>query len=232
MLELAGVRARRGGTDVLHGVDLGVDRGEVVGIVGPNGSGKSSLLRVICGLLRPVGGSVRFLGAEISAQSPEQICRSGIALVPEGRQIFGNLSVAENLAVASRGDRGTMAIATLLKRFPILAERTGQRAEQLSGGEQQQLAIARALVGEPRLLILDEPSMGLSPQMIEVVYGVLAELRQEGLTILLVEQNVTRTVAFCDRCAVLSAGVVRAEGKRADLERDPQLLRAYLGKQV
>lgn len=232
MLELAGVRARRGGTDVLYGVDLDVDRGEVVGVVGPNGAGKSSLLRVICGLLRPVGGSVRFLGAEISTESPEEICRSGIALVPEGRQIFGNLSVAENLAVASRDDRGTMAIATLLKRFPILAERGGQRAEQLSGGEQQQLAIARALVGRPRLLILDEPSMGLSPQMIEVVYGVLTELRQEGLTMLLVEQNVTRTVAFCDRCVVLSAGAIRAEGKRADLERDPQLLRAYLGKQV
>lgn len=232
MLEVAGLRARRGGAEVLRGVDLGVGRGEVVGIVGPNGAGKSSLLRVICGLLRPAGGSVRFLSAEISARTPEQIFRSGIALVPEGRQIFGNLSVAENLAVAGRGDRRAQAIATALERFPILAERISQRAEQLSGGEQQQLAIARALVGAPQLLILDEPSMGLSPRMIEVVYGVLAELRDEGLTMLLVEQNVARTVAFCDRCAVLSAGEIRAEGTRADLERDPQLLRAYLGKQV
>ena len=232
MLELAGLRARRGGAEVLRGVDLSVEQGEVVGIVGPNGAGKSSLLRVICGLLRPASGSVRFLGAEISARAPEQICRSGIALVPEGRQIFGSLSVAENLAVAGRGDRGATAIATILERFPILAERAGQRAEQLSGGEQQQLAIARALVGGPRLLILDEPSMGLSPRMIEVVYGVLAELRQEGLTMLLVEQNVTRTVAFCDRCAVLGAGAIRAEGSRADLEREPELFRAYLGKQA
>lgn len=232
MLELAEVRARRAGVEVLQGINLGVGRGEAVGIVGPNGAGKSSLLRVICGLLQASGGTVRFEGKEITARPPEEICRAGIALVPEGRQVFGTLSVAENLAVAARGPRNGVAIEEILRRFPILAERRTQTGQQLSGGEQQQLAIARALLGAPRLLILDEPSMGLSPQMIDVVYGLLAELRDEGLAMLLVEQNVLRTIDFCGRSLVLSKGLIRAQGTREQLRSEPELLRAYLGRQL
>jgi branched-chain amino acid transport system ATP-binding protein len=232
VLELAKVRARRGGVEVLQGIDLGVGRGEAVGIVGPNGAGKSSLLRVICGLLRPSGGTVRFEGKEITARAPEEICRAGIALVPEGRQVFGSLSVDENLAVAARGPRSKAAIEEILGRFPILAERRAQSAQQLSGGEQQQLAIARALIGCPQLLVLDEPSMGLSPQMIDVVYELLAELRNEGLAMLLVEQNVARTIDFCGRSLILSKGLIRAQGAREQLRSEPELLRAYLGRQL
>jgi branched-chain amino acid transport system ATP-binding protein len=164
--------------------------------------------------------------------APEQIVRLGVALVPEGRHIFKTLTVAENLRLGagSNGEGGAWMEQTF-ERFPILRERARQRADRLSGGEQQQLAIARALLGRPKLLILDEPSLGLAPKMIDVIYELLQDLRDEGVTMLLVEQNAARTIDFCDRCVVLGTGKVRAQGSRSELQRNPGVLRAYLGRQ-
>jgi branched-chain amino acid transport system ATP-binding protein len=231
VLELRGLRVAYGHVEVLHGVDLTLAEGEVVGVIGPNGAGKTSLLRAICGLSRPSGGEVAFQGGVLNGLAPEQIARLGLSLVPEGRQIFKTLTVAENLRLGARSDQPS-ALGEVEKRFPILRERAGQRADRLSGGEQQQLALARALVGQPRLLILDEPSLGLAPKMIDVIYELLGELREEGVTMLLVEQNAARTIDFCDRCLVLAGGRVRAQGTREELQGDSDLLRAYLGGQL
>lgn len=232
MLEVSGLRLVRGGAEVLHGIDLLVGRGEVVGVVGPNGAGKTSLLRSICGLERPSAGSVTFEGRSVVELAPEEIARLGIALVPERRQVFRTLTVAENLRLAARGVAGQARIERVVERLPILEERSGQRAGQLSGGEQQQLAIARAMVSGPRLLVLDEPSMGLAPRMIDLIYEMLDGLRAEGMTVLLVEQNAARTIAFCERSLVLSRGAIQTRGAREELEGNPELLTAYLGAQL
>jgi branched-chain amino acid transport system ATP-binding protein len=233
LLELRQIQVAYGRVEVVHGVDLSLARGEVLGMIGPNGAGKSSILRTICGLVRPSGGEIVFEGRSLSGLAPEQIARLGLALVPEGREIFKTLTVAENLRLGtSRGATPESPIEETLARFPVLGERSGERADRLSGGEQQQLAIARALLGNPKLLMLDEPSLGLAPKMIDIVYELLAELREEGVTMLLVEQNAARTMTFCDRCVVLGSGTLRAEGTREQLQRDPDLLRAYLGKQL
>jgi branched-chain amino acid transport system ATP-binding protein len=232
MLELRDVRVGYGRIEVVHGVDLSVGRGEVIGMIGPNGAGKSSILRSICGLVRPSSGTATFEDRVLTGMAPEQIAQLGLALVPEGRHIFRTLTVAENLRLGARDeDEVGELMEQTLARFPILGERAGQRADRLSGGEQQQLAIARALLGRPKLLILDEPSLGLAPKMIDVIYELLQELREEGVTMLLVEQNAARTIDFCDRCLVLSTGKVRAEGSRSELQRNPDVLRAYLGRQ-
>jgi branched-chain amino acid transport system ATP-binding protein len=234
MLELRDVRVSYGRIEVVHGVNLSVGRGEVVGVIGPNGAGKSSILRSLCGLAQPSSGRVTFEDRVLTGMAPEQIARLGLALVPEGRHIFKTLTVAENLRLGARSEAEAEAgelMERTLSRFPILRERSGQRADRLSGGEQQQLAIARALLGRPKLLVLDEPSLGLAPKMIDVIYELLAELREEGVTMLLVEQNAARTIDFCDRCLVLSAGRVRAQGSRGELQRNQDVLRAYLGGQ-
>ena len=231
MLELRGLKVAYGGVEVLHGVEMSLGEGEVVGVVGPNGAGKSSLLRAICGLTHPSAGEISFEGRSLRGLAPEEIARLGIALVPEGRQIFGTLTVAENLRLAARADDGE-TMERVLEQLPILRERAGQRADRLSGGEQQQLAVARALLLEPRLLILDEPSLGLAPKMIDVVYGLLEELRAEGTTMLLVEQNAARTIDFCQRSLVLAGGQVRGSGSREELQRNTAVLRAYMGRQL
>ena len=230
MFEVEKLRVRYGSVEVVHGIDLQLAEGEVLGMVGPNGAGKSSIARALCGLVVP-RGIIRFNGTEISGLAPEEIACLGLALVPEGRQIFKTLSVAENLRLGARSGESE-ASERVLERFPVLRERAAQRADRLSGGEQQQLALARALVGEPRLLIVDEPSLGLAPKMIDVIYELLADLRADGVTMLLIEQNFARTVAFCDRCVVLGGGLVRTDGTRAELERDRQVLGTYLGRQV
>jgi branched-chain amino acid transport system ATP-binding protein len=231
MLELRGLQVDYGRVEVIHGIDLSLFEGEVVGMIGPNGAGKSSFLRAICGLKAPSAGEVIFEGRRLNNLPPEQIARLGLALVPEGRRIFKTLTVEENLRLGARSDAPDV-LGQVRERFPILLERSGQRADRLSGGEQQQLALARALVGRPRLLILDEPSLGLAPKMIDVIYQLLAGLRAERVTMLLVEQNAARTIDFCDRCLVLGGGRVRAHGTRKELQADPDLLRAYLGGQV
>jgi branched-chain amino acid transport system ATP-binding protein len=231
MLELRGLRVAYGGVEILHGVEMSLGEGEVVGVVGPNGAGKTSLLRAICGLAPASGGEIAFGGRPLHGLEPEEIARLGIALVPEGRQIFGTLTVAENLRLAAPGN-GSETMEQVLDRLPILRQRFGQRADRLSGGEQQQLAVARALLRRPRLLILDEPSLGLAPKTIDVVYGLLEELRAEGATMLLVEQNAARTIDFCERSLVLAGGRVRASGSREELQRDPEVLRAYMGRQL
>jgi branched-chain amino acid transport system ATP-binding protein len=232
MLELREIRVAYGRTEVVHGVDVSVARGEVVGMIGPNGAGKSSILRSICGLVRPSAGETTFENRALTGMAPEQIARLGLALVPEGRHIFKTLTVAENLRLGARSDsEGAARMEQTLDRLPILRERAHQRADRLSGGEQQQLAIARALLGRPKLLILDEPSLGLAPMMIDVIYELLQDLREEGVTMLLVEQNAARTIDFSDRCVVLSTGRIRAQGSRSELQRNPDVLRAYLGRQ-
>jgi branched-chain amino acid transport system ATP-binding protein len=232
MLELREIRVSYGRTEVVRGVDMSVGRGEVVGMIGPNGAGKSSILRSICGLVRPSAGEAAFENRVLTGMAPEQIARLGLALVPEGRHIFKTLTVAENLRLGARSDSDDVAWREqTLERFPILRERARQRADRLSGGEQQQLAIARALLGRPKLLILDEPSLGLAPKMIDVIYELLQGLRDEGVTMLLVEQNAARTIDFSDRCVVLGTGKIRVQGSRGELQRNPDVLRAYLGRQ-
>jgi branched-chain amino acid transport system ATP-binding protein len=232
MLELRDLRVGYGRIEVVHGVDLAVGRGEAVGVIGPNGAGKSSILRSIFGLVRPSAGEAVYEGRALTGMGPEQVVRLGLALVPEGRHVFKTLTVEENLRLGARGNgAGEAPVEATLERFPILRERARQRADRLSGGEQQQLAIARALLGRPRLLVLDEPSLGLAPKMIDAIYELLQGLREEGVTMLLVEQNAARTIDFCDRCAVLSTGRIRAQGSRDELQRNPDVLRAYLGNQ-
>lgn len=222
-----------GRVEVVHGVDLLVGAGEVVGMIGPNGAGKTSVLRTICGLKRPSAGEVVFDDEALSGLAPEQIANRGLVLVPEGRQIFKTLKVAENLQLGARPQSGSSsAIEQMLDRFPILRKRAKQRADRLSGGEQQQLAIARALLSKPKLLILDEPSLGLAPKMIDIVYELMAELRADGVTMLVVEQNAARTIDFSDRCVVLSGGMIRLEGTRTELQKNPEVLRSYLGRQL
>ncbi len=232
MLELREMKVAYGGVEVVHGVDLSLAEGEVVGMIGPNGAGKSSVLRAVCGLARPSSGEVLFEGCVLNGMAPERIARLGLALIPEGRHVFGTLTVEENLRLGGRGNgESAAAMEQTLERFPILRARAGEHADRLSGGEQQQLAIARALLGRPRLLILDEPSLGLAPKTIDLIYELLEGLREEGATMLLVEQNAARTIDFCDRCLVLGGGRVRAQGGREELQGDAELLRAYLGGQ-
>jgi branched-chain amino acid transport system ATP-binding protein len=227
MLEVRDLRVSYGSAEVVHGVDLTLPSGQVLGLIGPNGAGKTSILRAICGVRAPSGGRIEIEGRQVAGLAPEQITRLGVALVPEGRQIFRTLTVEENLRIAARGS--PEAVEALTDRFPILRERAGQRADRLSGGEQQQLAIARALASRPRILVLDEPSLGLSPKLIDSTYELLGALREEGMTMLLVEQNARRTVEFCDRCVVLGTGRIRAEGSRTELRDETALIRTYMG---
>jgi branched-chain amino acid transport system ATP-binding protein len=222
---------RYGSVTALKGVSLDVGAGELVGLVGPNGAGKSTLLNTVAGLVRPRRGDVRFEGRSLVGMRPEQIVRLGIALVPEGRRIFGTLTVAENLALGatSRSDRAGRSAdeEALLERFPVLRRLHGSPAGRLSGGEQQQLAIARALMGRPRLIMLDEPSLGLAPLVVDLVFDTISALRaDEDVTVLLVEQNVVRTVAAADRTVVLRTGEVAMTS--ADQGGDA-LVDAYLG---
>jgi branched-chain amino acid transport system ATP-binding protein len=233
MLELEGVSVRYGGTIALWNLSLRVAAGETVALIGPNGAGKSSTLACASGVVRSATGKVWLDGRDISSLSPEGRVSRGLSLVPEGRQVFSTLTVGENLFVAAatlprRARRAS--VAEQLARFPALAGRVNDPAGALSGGQQQQLAVARALVPAPRVLLLDEPSLGLSPKLVDVVFEILAELRAQGLTILLVEQNAVRASAFADRTYVLARGQVVLHGTRDELRHDTDLLTdSYLG---
>jgi branched-chain amino acid transport system ATP-binding protein len=207
-LELEGLEVRHGAVHAVRGLSLTVDRGEIVGLIGPNGAGKSSTLHAIMGLAPPAAGDVRLDGRSVLGRRPEDVARAGVALVPEGRRIFAELTVEENLRLGAAG-RGNGDLSRVYELFPIVQEFRKRHAGALSGGQQQQLAIARALVARPEVLLLDEPSLGLAPQMVDVVFAVLQEIREQGIAILLVEQRAQRTVALADRSHVLSNGRLR-----------------------
>jgi branched-chain amino acid transport system ATP-binding protein len=234
MLSLSRVTVRYGNIVGVRDLDLTVNAGEVVALLGPNGAGKSSTLNTIVGFVRNAAGEVTFEGQNIGALPVEQRVKLGLTLSPEGRRVFTSLTIAENLRMGARTRRPypQETEERLLDMFPILSARYRESAGHLSGGEQQQLAIARALMSEPRLLLLDEPSLGLAPIFVDVVFSVLRRLRDEGMTILLVEQTVTRALELADRAYVLASGSVVQHGNADDLREAPELTAAYLGTNV
>jgi branched-chain amino acid transport system ATP-binding protein len=233
MLEISNLHAGYSGNAVLHGVSINVARGDMVTIIGPNGAGKSTLLNCISGLLGITGGTIKLEGRDIAGEDAYRISRAGLLQVPEGRQILGELSVLENLQLgvtALHGRKPTHDLRRIYTLFPILEERGRQRAGSLSGGQQQMLAIGRALMGGPRLLLLDEPSLGLSPLLAKTVLAALGELNREGLTILLVEQNARAALRATNHGFVLEQGRIVHQGPSADLARDPDVISHYLGQ--
>jgi len=232
VLEVSALRAGYGPIEVLRGIDLTVAAGEIVALLGSNGAGKSTLNNNISGLYRPFGGNIRFDGKDIAGTPSMQIVEAGLVQVPEGRRVFPNLTVRDNLELGSYR-RGKPARAQNLERvlatFPRLRERLRQAAGTLSGGEQQMLAIGRGLMAEPRLLILDEPSLGLSPLLVEEMFALIGRLNAEGLAILLVEQNVMQSLTIAHRAYVLENGRIALQGPAAELAEHPDLRRSYLG---
>jgi branched-chain amino acid transport system ATP-binding protein len=236
LLRVERVDSGYGHVSVLRAIDLEVGQGEIVSIIGANGAGKSTLLKTVVGFLRPSSGHVFFDGADVTGVPPERLVRRGIALVPEGRLLFGSLSVAENLALGThavpRRERSA-ALVTGRERvfglFPVLEERADQPAATLSGGEQQMLAVARALMSGPRLLLLDEPSLGLAPRVIAEIFSVLDQLREQGVTVLLVEQDARLALKHSDRGYVLRTGSVALQGSAAELLADEKVRTIYLG---
>jgi branched-chain amino acid transport system ATP-binding protein len=233
ILELRGVDASYGKVRALHGVSLNVGPGEVIALIGANGAGKSTTLRVMSGLIAASAGDILLDGASIAGHRPDMIVRSGIAHCPEERRIWPELTVHENLALGAYicSDRSEVKrrMEAVLERFPRLRERSLQFAGTLSGGEQQMLAIGRALMSAPRILLLDEPSLGLSPLIMQEVLAVIRQLRDQGITIVLVEQNVHNALSVANRAYVFTTGRIVAEDSAAGLLKNPDLLRAYLG---
>src|SRR5215472_6809763 len=232
LLDIRDVCAGYGDTEVLRNIDLAIAPGEIIALLGSNGAGKSTLNRTISGLLRPRAGSISFEGRSIDRAKPSEIVELGLIHVPEGRRIFPNMTVLENLDLGSyrrASTRRTQNRERVFSTFPRLAERRHQNAGTLSGGEQQMLAIGRGLMAEPRLLILDEPSLGLSPRLVEEMFALIAGLRAQGVAILLVEQNVVQSLEIADRAYVLEHGRVKLSGPAAELRDDPRLRQAYLG---
>jgi branched-chain amino acid transport system ATP-binding protein len=232
-LSVTGLSVTYGQVPALVAVDISVQTGEIVGVVGPNGAGKSTLLGAVTRAVPWSAGAVHVHGSSVAGWRPETVARSGVALVPEGRHIFANMTVDENIELGFIARRGAYdkaaAVADVFQLFPILATYRARQAGLLSGGQQQQLAIARALVAEPDVLLLDEPSLGLAPTMIDTVFEILGFLREQGRTILLVEQRARRTIAFADRTYVLAGGRVRAELTPADAGNTDLLHEAYFG---
>ncbi len=235
LLEVRGLRAAYGALEVLRGVDLDVRAGELFAVLGPNGAGKSTLLRAISRFGPTVrGGTIVFEGRDLRRETTERTARLGALQVPEGRQLFARLSVDDNLRLGAFTARGglTAKLAAIYDRFPSLASRRAQPAYTLSGGEQQMLAIGRALMAEPKLLMLDEPSTGLAPQIVEQVFTLARELSREGTAMLIVEQNAAVALHHADRACVLEGGMVVLTGTGAELQADPRVHAAYLGGSV
>lgn len=232
LLEVKGLRGGYGQTEVLRGIDLSIGRGEIVALLGSNGAGKSTLNNTLSGIWRAWSGTVRFDGQDLFRAHYQAVVKAGLIQVPEGRRVFPNLSVLENLELGafSRG-RANRArnLAHVFSLFPRLKERTRQLAGTLSGGEQQMMAIGRGLMAEPQLLILDEPSLGLSPLLVEEMFSLIGTLRQSGLAVLLVEQNVAQSLEIADRAYVLENGAVQFEGTSRELLASHDLRKAYLG---
>lgn len=232
MLEIQEVEAGYGSVQVLRGVSLSLAKGEIVALLGANGVGKTTLAGVLSGLIRPWSGKVSFLGRPIDRAAPTEILDMGLVQVPEGRHIFPNLTVRDNLMLGAyrRGRaRRRETLAHVLEVFPRLAERLSQRAGTMSGGEQQMLAIGRGMMAEPELLILDEPSLGLSPILVEEMFALIRRLNGEGLTILLVEQNVQLSLEIASRAFVMEMGSITLSGPAREMLDDPELQRSYLG---
>jgi branched-chain amino acid transport system ATP-binding protein len=237
LLEISVLKARYGVIEALHGVDLVVNRGEIVTVIGANGAGKTTLLKAISGLVPVAEGSIRYLGApsplELGRMRAHEIVAAGVSHVPEGRRIFQNLTVRENLSLGAylRKDRGAIdgELTAIFQLFPRIQERLSQNAGTLSGGEQQMLAIARALMAKPSLLLLDEPSLGLAPKLVRSIFDTIRSINQQGTTILLIEQNARMALEAANRAYVLETGNVALAGAAADLARDERVQRAYLG---
>jgi branched-chain amino acid transport system ATP-binding protein len=232
LLSLSGVYAGYGGIEILRGVNFAVYRGEIVTVLGPNGAGKSTMSRTISGIVRSFRGTIRFNGAAIEREAPASIVARGLIHVPEGRHIFPNMTVRENLDLGSfRRARQSRADnrERVFSIFPRLAERQSQRAGTLSGGEQQMLAIGRGLMAEPELLMLDEPSLGLSPLLVEELFALIKAINAQGIALLLIEQNVVQSLDVAQRAYILDNGRFVLEGPAAELGKDPKLKHAYLG---
>lgn len=237
MLKIDGISSRYAGVQALDRISLDLEKGEILALVGGNGAGKTTLLNLISGIIRPFRGEIVFKGENIVSFSPEKIVERGIIQVPEGRHLFGPLTVRENLELGAyrrRGKRNKKKISEdfkyILQLFPVLEKRLNQRAETLSGGEQQMLAIGRGLMAKPVLLLLDEPSLGLAPLVVQEIISVIERLRKEGTTILLVEQNARAALRISDRAYVLKTGKIQLQGKASDLLEDAEVKRAYLGQ--
>ena len=233
MLRLEDLTVAYGAIRALHGISLDVEEGEIVALIGANGAGKSTTLRTISGLVRPQGGRIFFGGKEITRFPPDRIVALGISHVPEGRRVFTRLTVSENLelgAYTRKSNREVKeAMERVFRRFPRLLERKNQLAGTLSGGEQQMLAIGRALMSQPRLLLMDEPSMGLAPMLVREIFAIIKELNEAGTTILLVEQNAQMALSVARRAYVLETGAITLAGPAADLARRKEVREAYLG---
>lgn len=229
LLDVRGLRAGYGSGSVLRGIDLGISEGESAVVLGRNGVGKTTLIKAICGLLRPTEGSVAIAGNDVTGRPPYVVQRAGVGLVPQGRRIFSSLTVVENLQVSKASGSAGWTIERVFELFPGLHARRGNRGHQLSGGEQQMLAIGRALMGNPHLLLLDEPSDGLAPKIIELVADVIAKMRDEGLSVLLVEQNLALALSVGDRMYVVDKGMIVHSMSAAEARADQSVLERLLG---
>ena len=239
LLEVRNLKLSYGGIAAVKGIDFYINSGELVTLIGANGAGKTTTLKVIAGLLQPSSGSIHFLGSAIGGQPAYELAELGVGLVPEGRGVFARMTILENLqmgAYVRQGSHSAKSIGhdleVVLETFPRLRERLYQLAGTLSGGEQQMVAIARAMMARPKLLLLDEPSMGLAPLMVETIFGVIQDLNQHGMTILLVEQNARLALSMADRAYVLESGVITLSGTANELLNDDRVREAYLGVDV
>ena len=233
MLAVDNIHVYYGNIAALKGLSFIVDQGEIVTLLGSNGAGKSTTLRTVSGLLRPRRGGVTFMGQRVDAMQAHEVVGLGVAQAPEGRRIFPRMTVAENLDLGAytRNDRTAIAedLDNVLELFPRLRERFDQKAGTMSGGEQQMLAVGRALMARPKLLLLDEPSMGLAPVLVDLIFDTIVRIREQGTTVLLVEQNALAALRVADRAYVLESGALKLSGSAADLSKNPEVISAYLG---
>jgi branched-chain amino acid transport system ATP-binding protein len=232
-LEIKDLRVHYGKIEAIKGISFHVNQGEIVTLIGSNGAGKSTTLRTISGLLKPKSGEILFEGNRIDGKEGHEVVKLGLCQSPEGRRIFPRMTVSENLDLGAflRTDKDAVAAdrERVLNLFPRLRERISQRAGTMSGGEQQMLAVSRAMMGAPKLLMLDEPSMGLAPVLVDMIFETITKIRDQGITILLIEQNAAAALDVADRAYVLESGTIKMSGKASDLAKDPAVTKAYLG---
>ncbi|MGV0876119.1 ABC transporter ATP-binding protein [Martelella sp. FLE1502] len=228
VLEVENLTVSMGVQQILHGVSLSVEEKGIYGVLGSNGVGKTTLMRAISGIYKPDGGTIRFKGEVVSGLPSHAIVKAGISQAPEGRQIFSNMTVRENLLIGG-GRHGLSELDHVASLFPILKERLNQEAGSLSGGEQQMLCIGRALMGKPEILLLDEPSLGLAPKIVKAIFDLIERIRSEGLSILIVEQNAKSVLRIADQAAVMEGGKIVLQGDAKELAADPRVAEAYLG---